>query len=226
MDSTFRLNIKPTDTVGSQFEPFNVPDRDFLVRQPLPPTPLQLFKVFLSEHIVERWVSYSNKAAAAMPEPAEGSRDSHWSPTDVDETYLWIGIRIYMTLHRDFQYEDLWKAPIADEFDPLYPVIQFMPFDRFILLQKWFRTYDPDCIEVGAPTPFNTVNEWSNYMIEAAVSAVETGSVIGVDEAIVGFKGRSRHKITIKAKPTPTGLKVWALAAQGYLLESGKAQTK
>ena len=35
-DSTYRPDIKPTDAVGSQFEPFNVPDRDFLVRQPLP----------------------------------------------------------------------------------------------------------------------------------------------------------------------------------------------
>src|SRR6478609_4055994 len=55
-------------------------------------------------------------------------------------------------------------------------------------------------------------------MMEAAVSAVQIGSVIAIDEGIVGFKGRSRHKITIKNKPTPTGLKVWALAAQGYLL--------
>jgi hypothetical protein len=143
-DSTFSLNTKPTDAVGSQFEPFNVLDRDFLVGQPLAPTPLQLFKVFLPEHRVEQWVIYSNKAAAAMPELAKGSRDSCWKPTNLEEIYLWIGIRIYMSLHRDFQYEDLWKAPIADEFDPLYPVIQFMPFDRFILLQKWFRTYDPD----------------------------------------------------------------------------------
>ena len=69
-----------------------------------------------------------------MPKPAKGSRDSCWKPTNLDEIYLWIGIRIYMTLHRDFEYEDLWKAPIADEFDPFYPVIQFMPFRRFILL--------------------------------------------------------------------------------------------
>jgi hypothetical protein len=40
MDSTFRLNMKPMDAVGSQFELFNVPDRDFLIRQPLLPMPL------------------------------------------------------------------------------------------------------------------------------------------------------------------------------------------
>ena len=39
-DSTYRPDIKPADAVGSQFEPFDVPDLDFLVRQPLPPTPL------------------------------------------------------------------------------------------------------------------------------------------------------------------------------------------
>ncbi|KFA72402.1 hypothetical protein S40288_10172 [Stachybotrys chartarum IBT 40288] len=75
---------------------------------------------------------------------------------------------------------------------------------------------DRTCIEVGVPDPFNQVNEWSNYMREAAARFVEIGSLIGVDEGIVGFKGQSRHKITIKTKPTPTGLKVWILAANGY----------
>ncbi|KFA80417.1 hypothetical protein S40288_10314 [Stachybotrys chartarum IBT 40288] len=55
--------------------------------------------------------------------------------------------------------------------------------------------------------------------MEIAVRHVEIGSIIGIDEGIIGFKGRSRHKVTIKTKPTPTGLKVWALAARGYLLQ-------
>jgi hypothetical protein len=56
-------------------------------------------------------------------------------------------------------------------------------------------------------------------MMEIAVRLVEIGSIIGIDEGIIGFKGQSRHKVTIKTKPTPTGLKVWALAARGYLLQ-------
>jgi hypothetical protein len=42
-----------------------------------------------------------------------------------------------------------------------------------------------------------------------AVRLVEIGSVISIDEAIVGFKGQSRHKVAIKNKPTPTGRKGW-----------------
>jgi hypothetical protein len=74
-------------------------------------------------------------------------------------------------------------------------------------------------IEIAVPAPFNKVNEWSYYMMETAVRLVEIGSIIGIDEGIIGFKGQSRHKVTIKTKPTPTGLKVWALAAHGYLLQ-------
>jgi hypothetical protein len=190
---------------------------------------LKLFQVFLPVWLVEKWVRYTNEAAAPEPEEerscgshrgrrgpkSRGSHQNHWKSTSVAEIYIWIGILIYMTLHKESRYEDYWKV---DEFLPEHRITQYMTFDRFFLLKRRLRTYDPGCIEVGAPDPFNKVNEWSNHMMEAAIQLVEIGSIIGVDEAIVGFKGRSRHKITIKTKPTPTGLKVWVLAVRGYLL--------
>ena len=213
-DSTYRPDIKPTDAVGSQFEPFNVPDRDFLVRQPLPPTPLQLFQQFLPEQLVEQWVRYTNEAPA--PEPGPGPavqsgryhRQDRWKPTSVAEVYIWLGILIYMTLHKEYRYKDHWKVSTADNWVPSHPIIQLMTFDRFSLLKRRLRIYDPDCVEIGVPGPFNNVNEWSYFMMETAIRLVEIGSIIGIDEGIIGFKGRSRHKVTIKTKPTPTGLKV------------------
>jgi hypothetical protein len=150
-DSTYRPDIKPTDAVGSQFEPFNVPDRDFLVRQPLPPTPLQLFQQFLPEQLVERWVHYTNEAPA--PEPGPGPaiqsgryhRQDRWKPTSVAEVYIWLGILIYMTLHKEYRYQDHWKASTAENWVPSHPIIQLMTFDRFSLLKRRLRIYDPDC---------------------------------------------------------------------------------
>ncbi|KEY70358.1 hypothetical protein S7711_10266, partial [Stachybotrys chartarum IBT 7711] len=55
-------------------------------------------------------------------------------------------------------------------------------------------------------------------MMSASIAAVEVGSHVTVDEAMCGFEGRSRQKVTIKSKPTPTGLKIWILAIQGYIL--------
>ncbi|KFA48712.1 hypothetical protein S40293_09767 [Stachybotrys chartarum IBT 40293] len=55
--------------------------------------------------------------------------------------------------------------------------------------------------------------------MEAALDIVIIGSVIGVDEAVQGFQGRSSQIVTIKTKPTPTGLKIWVLAVKGYILQ-------
>jgi hypothetical protein len=90
-NSTYRPKIKATDAVGTQFDPFHVPDRDFLVRQPLPLSPGQLFQLFLPEYIIERWGFYTNKAPALA-----GERQSHWTPTSMPVVYLWIGILIYI----------------------------------------------------------------------------------------------------------------------------------
>jgi hypothetical protein len=118
-DSTYRPKIKHTDAVGTQFEPFNVPDRDFPVRQPLPPTPLQLCQLFLPEQLVERWVSYTNNAP--VPTAGQANQDQ-WKPTSIAEVYLWIGILIYMSLHREKRYRDHWKASTADRWVPDHPI--------------------------------------------------------------------------------------------------------
>ena len=54
--------------------------------------------------------------------------------------------------------------------------------------------------------------------MSVSLAAVEVGSHIAVDEAICGFEGQTKQKVTIPGKPTPTGLKIWILATQGYIL--------
>src|SRR6478609_2325768 len=87
-DSTYRPNIEPKDTIGSQFEPFNVPERPFEVHN-LPASPLELFQHFLPIWLVERWVSYTNKDLAAIdprdPGLSRKSRRQDWKPITVAE---------------------------------------------------------------------------------------------------------------------------------------------
>ena len=56
-------------------------------------------------------------------------------------------------------------------------------------------------------------------MMEAAVAAVVVGSYLAVDEGMILFEGQSKQKLMIRNKPMDTGLKVWLLATQGYLLQ-------
>ncbi|KEY71344.1 hypothetical protein S7711_10150 [Stachybotrys chartarum IBT 7711] len=60
------------------------------------------------------------------------------------------------------------------------------------------------------------VDRWvANSNIAAAK---RPGLDLAVDELIVGFTGRTLLRVHIPNKPTPTGLKFWAIAQQGYFL--------
>lgn len=133
-DNTYRPIDDAKDNAGTQFEPFDVPDRDFYI-QDLPPIPLKLFQVFLPVQLVAKWVKYTNEAAARLPKP-EGGYQSHWNLTTVEEVYTWIGTLIYITLYVEKQYKDYWRAITAENLVPAHPVANFIAFDRFSLLKK------------------------------------------------------------------------------------------
>ena len=101
---------------------------------------------------------------------------------------------------------------------PVHSIIQYMTYERFCDIKRRIRIDDPDTIAHGIPRPYSQVSEWAGSLMSASLAAVEVGSHLSVDEAICGFEGHSRQKVTIKSKPTPTGLKIWILAIQGYIL--------
>jgi hypothetical protein len=214
-DSTVRPDFKPTDYCGTHFDPFPIEHRDFNIHK-LPSTPLKLFQTFLPEWLVEKWVDYTNNGVVLQP--ADGSRQSQWKPTSAAEIWIWIGILLYMQNHKEYRFEDHWRARTAEDHVPDHNIVKFMTYNRFHLLKRRLRLDDPDSIEYGVPHPFSKVNEWSDIIQTAATELFIPGTNISVDEGIIGFEGRSIHKITIPNKPTDTGLKIWQLSQRGYLL--------
>jgi hypothetical protein len=57
-DPTCVVVFPTTQDRGTQFEPFNVPKREFHIAT-LPPTPLELFQLFLPFSLIEKWVHYT-----------------------------------------------------------------------------------------------------------------------------------------------------------------------
>jgi hypothetical protein len=57
-DPTCVVVFPATRDRGTQFEPFNVPRREFHIAT-LPPTPLELFQLFLPISLVEKRVRYT-----------------------------------------------------------------------------------------------------------------------------------------------------------------------
>jgi hypothetical protein len=217
-DATYRPDFEPTTRPGTHFHPLDIPERDLVVK-PLPPTPLKLFQLFLPESLVEQWaVSTNDPDNAPAATTIEGTRQSQWTPTSAAEIWIWIGIWIYMISHKEFRFEDFWRPKTAKKHRPAHPIIKYMSYNRFFLIKRRLRVDDPDTIHVQVPAPYDKVSDWANVMMAAAMAAIVVGSNVAVDEGMVKFEGRSDQKVTIKTKPTPTGLKVWLLCIQGYIL--------
>ncbi|KAF6833191.1 hypothetical protein CPLU01_05710 [Colletotrichum plurivorum] len=198
--------------VPGSFVPFEVPEREAEIRA-LPPEPLALFLRYVPYEVVDRWAEWTNTAAAtAQHGPLRRrSRIKAWRPTTAHEIY------------------HFW-----DQEDPIYLFTRFMTRDRFQLLLRRIRIFNPADFP-DTPTPseqrirgqareglmpkvYRQVNGWSAHIQETGESFYTPGTGLTVDEAMVRFTGRSTETTTVPNKPTPVGFKVWVLAQKGYCL--------
>ncbi|KJZ70308.1 hypothetical protein HIM_10315 [Hirsutella minnesotensis 3608] len=214
-DNTCRQAEPPLTARGTKFEPFDVPFRPPTVR-PLPNTPLALFEAFVPLSLVETWVEWTNKKPFSRFEaPSRHSRRLQWTPTTSSEVYLWLAILIYMGLHRERRIQDHWKTFNLCTQRPSHAIGRFMTYDRFHILFRNIRLFDP---EAPLSSEFDRVNEWSNHIQQASLSLYQPGSLIAVDECMIRYTGRSREITKVPNKPIPVGYKVWVVAQRGYYL--------
>lgn len=216
-DSTYRPIQPPVEEEGTYFEPLKVPYHE---PQPLhnAPTPLSLFKEFISDSLVNSWVRYTNEGTRRGPvgPKKRNARINKWQPTTVPEVYLWLACMIYMSIHAERRLQSYWETSSLVKNRPTHAIQKFLTFDRFHLLHRQLRICASE--EASLPRPFSIVNEWSKHLQEASLRLYKPGTNLAADECIVRFTGRSKQKVTIPTKPTPTGFKIWVLAEAGYFL--------
>ncbi|KJZ68234.1 hypothetical protein HIM_12377 [Hirsutella minnesotensis 3608] len=219
--STVRPSFEPEPERGPDFTPFCVPEREPQVRQ-LPPTRLLLFQQFLPESLVEDWVGYTNNSPRPGPEgpKQQHSQENSWTDTSLGEVFIWVAILIYMGLHKEKRVRDHWRTSTADSMVPTHPILQYMPFNRFFLLQRHIRLTDTNSISCGLPTPFAQANEWAEHIQQTSVALCQLGTCLAIDECIVGYTavGKKRKRATGTAESSislnPTQSVVIALVKQ------------
>ncbi len=94
---------------------------------------------------------------------------------------------------------------------------EFLSLTRFEQIHRYFtlrdRSLDPRQEGASFAWPVDRVaaiirrNFRTNWLLSSHIS---------IDEAMISFRGRSLHKITLKNKPISEGYKVWVLADNGY----------
>ena len=107
---TLRPNAKPLRKAGDYFEPLQLPDWDWKIHLPEDASPddlISLFSIYYTPEIINMIVDKTNEHTR---QPADDSslyaRANAWYPTNKGEIYLYLAIRIYMTLHIDNEITD------------------------------------------------------------------------------------------------------------------------
>jgi hypothetical protein len=100
------------EAAGHNFTPFNVECRDCHINI-LPPTPLELFQLFTPISLVQSWIEHTNPWVAHLIENgvidnwntpiSKGSRIPKWEGISTATTYVWLGVMIYLGIHRNHQ---------------------------------------------------------------------------------------------------------------------------
>ncbi|KAF5725211.1 ac transposable element-derived 4 [Fusarium mundagurra] len=246
-DPTGVPNFPPEEGRGQDFHPFNLEYRDFKIN-PLPQEPLQLFQLFIPISLIQSWIKYTNSWVSHLQENgvidnwntplSEHSRILKWEGLSSATAYVWLGVVIYLGIHREISI-DHWKAPSLGDQRPLHSIIKFIPLRRFQLISRYLRTFDYTKINVrdesDLPKTFQAAEEWSELIQKVSTELYLPGTNLTVDECMVPFTGRSKEITLVKGKPTPVGFKVWVIAQQGFFLhlptpkpqgKRGKLQTE
>ena len=218
---TFRPNLPPETEKGTTFQLLQTDQREPVVTD-LPDGPLAIFQSFLPIFIVEEWVEATNAHVNALisSEDPTPSRLQHWRPLTSDEVYVFIGIILCMENNKEKSTTDYWRTYKPGGTAPIYPWTEHMPLHRFQSLWRYLRLCDYSDFDTAtaAEKAYSRVEKWSRHIQETTTSFYAPGSQVAVDECIQGFTGRSTLKTYIPNKPTPEGIKIWAIAEGGILL--------
>jgi hypothetical protein len=137
---TLRPNENPLQKKGDAFKPMQLPNWDWEIILPenvSPDDPITLFTIYYTPEIIELIVEKTNKYRR---EPQDDScpriRANDWYPTYSTEIYIYLVIRIYMTLHKDNEIADYWSTK---DITPEYLITKYLSRDRFQELHMRMR---------------------------------------------------------------------------------------
>lgn len=142
---TLRPKAKPIREPGTHFEPMHIPERRAEITLPphaSPNDPITLFTLYYPPKIIDTIVRHTNlyvRVPKDLTKPR--ARATEWYPTTSGEIYIYLALRIYMTLHIEQRISDYWKK--KGELTPIHPITKYLARDRFLELHMRFRVHAP-----------------------------------------------------------------------------------
>lgn len=102
------------------------------------------------------------------------------------------------------KYEEYW---LEDGY-----LIQFMSLKRFQQIHRYFALRDKSV----NPQKREETFAWP---IEPCAALWSSCSHLAIDEAMISYRGRTKHRVKLPNKPIKEGYKVWVLRDSGYVYD-------
>ena len=167
--------------------------------------PMALFLKFLDYSSILSIVAATNVYAQSFMGPTQQhARD--WDDLTPEEFLLWLGLLLYMGLHIEKCRRAYWSVSTHN-------LGRFMKRNRWEQIHRFWTIHDE---------PLTSEQPWF-MKLEPLLSnirsncqqAVSPSFSIAIDEGMIRFRGRSKHKVKLPGKSIPEGYKLWMTAYQG-----------
>ena len=177
-------------------------------------TAMDGFLLIFGEDTFQLLADQTNLYARQLPPGASYK----WYDTSADEMKLFIGMILAMGVHRLPQLEDYWSS------HPLLGakgIVAGMSYRRFRVLLSCLHLVDNSTAVRRGDTGFDKLHKIRpllDIIQQKIKSSYNPHQEVSIDEAMVGFKGRSSLKQYMLMKPTKRGFKIWCLcdSTNGY----------
>ncbi|RFU33083.1 hypothetical protein B7463_g3217, partial [Scytalidium lignicola] len=202
---TLRPNFEPVVEVGETFTPLICPEFNHKINLPpniKPNDPLGIFTLFFSRPVVKELVENTNKSyQEALGKGTVKESYPKWAPLTVEELYLYLGIRVYMSLTVLKQLKYYWNTDPEKHCGLHYAITSRMSRRRFEAITRWFRVAPT----TSKSTVFERLEPLNGHIQSMSRQLWIPGRDLAVDECMVRFQGRSYDTLKIPSKPIPEG---------------------
>ena len=157
---TLRPNAKPIRKKGNAFKPMQLPNWDWQITLPenaSPDDPITLFTMYYTPGIIDLIVKKTNEyARKPQDDSSPYARANQWYPTCSGEIYLYLAIRIYMSLYVCNEIADYWNTL---DFTPDHLITSYISRNRFQELHIRVRIHGKD-----VEGPYAKVSKIDSFM--------------------------------------------------------------
>ena len=204
---------------SSTYQPVLINQRNAKSLAPPGATPIELFRLFITPRHCRLIAEHTNHKAQDHEGRTEGECKRPWHDTTASEIEVFLGAHLFMGLDRLNSVTDYW----SQRYDKAItmPIQNAMSANRFQQIKRFLKIND-------GRTELPNLGKGSDWWkkLEPLATDIRTASLkyyqpshnISIDEQLIGFKGRSRHTMTINNKKANKGFKLYSACDGNYLL--------